>query len=78
MGFAFCISLAECARCNTPSVVQETLVPSTADERGGIHRMARGMSKVTLTTSNTGPIDQSNMTMIVGRCARVIKRDEKK
>lgn len=27
---------------------------------------------------NTGPVDQSNMTMIVGRRAKVIKRDEKK
>ena len=63
---------------NPQSAVHDAPASTTADAARAALAQAGVKVKGDAGNINTGPVDQSNMTMIVGRRARVIKRDDKK
>ncbi|MCG8998419.1 helix-turn-helix domain-containing protein [Laribacter hongkongensis] len=63
---------------NTPPPAVDAPAHTPADAARAALEQAGVKVKGDVGNINTGPVDQSNMTMIVGRRARVIKRDDKK
>ena len=63
---------------NPLPAVQDTPASTPGDAARAALEQAGVKVKGDAGNINTGPVDQSNMTMIVGRRARVIKRDDKK
>ncbi|MCG9005128.1 helix-turn-helix domain-containing protein [Laribacter hongkongensis] len=63
---------------NPPPAVHDAPAPTPSDAARAALEQAGVKIKGDAGNINTGPVDQSNMTMIVGRRTRVIKRDDKK
>ena len=68
-----------CISSNNPlPTVQDAPASTSADAAKAALEQARVRVKGDLGNVNTGLVDQSNMTMIVGRRAKAIKRNDKK